>query len=146
MCLWIHTFLEFFKSLTTQSRLLTTLRKISFENIGEKEKMPVTTIFSFSHHVFHPKTGKFQVFSFGKGLSSSLHKNFSKPQAAFPHNHSWNNGQLSYKNESSCNDYHQSSERILAKPGIEPATSCSQAQYATDIYGAWYKLWIDCIH
>ena len=27
---------------------------------------------------------------------------------------------------------HQSSERILAEPGIEPATSCSQVHNATD--------------
>ena len=29
-------------------------------------------------------------------------------------------------------DYHQSSERILAKPGIEPAISCSQFLYTTN--------------
>ena len=29
------------------------------------------------------------------------------------------------KFESCCNDYHQSLERILGEPGIEPATSCS---------------------
>ena len=30
------------------------------------------------------------------------------------------------------NIYLQSSERILAEPGIEPTTSCSQVPYATD--------------
>ena len=29
------------------------------------------------------------------------------------------------RNESCRNDYYQSSERILAEPGIEPATVCS---------------------
>ena len=29
-------------------------------------------------------------------------------------------------------DYHQSFERILAEPGIEPATFCSQVWYTTD--------------
>ena len=31
------------------------------------------------------------------------------------------------------NDYHQSSERILAKQGIETETSCSQVRSATDL-------------
>ena len=34
-----------------------------------------------------------------------------------PHNHRRNNGQQWKRNESSLNDYHQSSARILAKPG-----------------------------
>ena len=57
---------------------------------------------------------------------------FSKPISAFLLNHSWNNGQPWERNESCCNDYHQSSERIFAKPRIEPATSCSQVPNATD--------------
>ena len=34
--------------------------------------------------------------------------------------------------ESCCSDYHQSSERILAKLGFEPSSSCSQVLYAID--------------
>ena len=34
--------------------------------------------------------------------------------------------------ESCRNDYHQSAERILAEPGIEPVISCSQVRNATD--------------
>ena len=30
------------------------------------------------------------------------------------------------------NDYHQSSERILAEPEIEPTSSCSQVPYSTE--------------
>ena len=56
----------------------------------------------------------------------------SKPLAAFPHNHCRNNGQQWERNKSCCNDYRQSSERILAEPGIKPATSCSQIRNATD--------------
>ena len=33
---------------------LTTLNQRAFENIGEKEKMLVTSIFSFFHNVFYP--------------------------------------------------------------------------------------------
>ena len=47
----------------------------------------------------------------------------SKPLAAFPCNYYWNDGQLSERNESCCNDYHQSSERILAESGIKPPFS-----------------------
>ena len=42
------------KLFTTQSRLLTTLKKKPIENIvGKKEKMLVTSIFSFCHNVFY---------------------------------------------------------------------------------------------
>ena len=64
-------------------------------------------------------------------LTGTPHSILSKPQAAFPHNHSRDNGQRR-EDESFLNDYHQSSERILAEPGIEPATSCSQVRNATD--------------
>ena len=65
-------------------------------------------------------------------LTSTPHNVPSKPLSAFPHNHSGNNGQRWERNESCRNDYHQSSERILAEPGTEPATSCSQVRNATD--------------
>ena len=65
-------------------------------------------------------------------VTSTPHNILSKPMAAFPHNHCRNNGQRWEKNESCRNDYHQSSERILAEPGIESATSCSQVRKATD--------------
>ena len=47
---------------TTQSRLLTTLWKKPFENMWEKEKMLVTSIFSYCHNVFFPSLNKFQFF------------------------------------------------------------------------------------
>ena len=65
-------------------------------------------------------------------LTSTLHNILSKPLAAFPHNHCQNNAQRWERNESCCNDYHQSSERILAKLGIEPVSSCSQVRNATN--------------
>ena len=43
-----------------------------------------------------------------------------------------NNGQRWERNEFCRNDYHRSSERVLAEPGIEPATSCSKLRNATD--------------
>ena len=36
------------------------------------------------------------------------------------------------RNESCCNNYLQSSERILTEPLFEPATSCSQVSYSTN--------------
>ena len=62
-------------------------------------------------------------------LTSTSHNILSKPMTAFPHNHCWNNWQQWKRNESCCNDYHQSLERILAKPGIEPVTSRSQGTF-----------------
>ena len=50
-------------------------------------------------------------------LNSTLHYILSKPLAAFPHNHRRNNSQRWERNESCRNDYHSSSERILAEPG-----------------------------
>ena len=65
-------------------------------------------------------------------LTSTPHNILSKPLAALSHNHCQNNGQPWERNESCCNDYRQSLERILAKPGIKPATSCSQVRNATN--------------
>ena len=65
-------------------------------------------------------------------LTSTRHNIRSKPLAAFPHDHRRNNAQWREKDKSRRNDYHQSLERIMAVPLIEPATSCSEAQYATD--------------
>ena len=42
---------------------------------------------------------------------------FPKPMATFPHNHCQNIRQRRQRNESCRNDYHQSTDRILAEPG-----------------------------
>ena len=55
-------------------------------------------------------------------LTSTPHNILYKPLAAFPHKHCLNSGQRWKRNESCRNDFHQSSERILAKPGTEPET------------------------
>ena len=47
---------------TTQSWLLTTLKKSLLETLWEKEKILVTSIFSFSHNVFYPSQNKFHCF------------------------------------------------------------------------------------
>ena len=65
-------------------------------------------------------------------LTSTPHNILSKPLAAFPLNHCQNKGQQWERNESCLNDYHLSSERILAEPGIEPATSRSQVRNTTN--------------
>ena len=65
-------------------------------------------------------------------LTSTPHKILSKPLAAFRHNHCRSNGQWWERNEPCSNDYHQSSERILAEPCIKPANSCSQVCNTTD--------------
>ena len=65
-------------------------------------------------------------------LASTPHNILSKPLAAFTNNNCRHNGQRWERSGSCRNDYHQSSEIILAEPGIEPATSCSQVRNATD--------------
>ena len=89
------------------------------------------TPFSKVFHLFHSGQCTFPCFPW-VFLTSTPHNILSKPLAAFPHYHCRNNGQQLERNESCHDDYHQSSERILAKPGIEPATSCSEVQNATD--------------
>ena len=75
-------------------------------------------------------------------LTSIPHNILSKPMTVFPHNHCRNNGRWWERNESCRNDYHQSSERILAEPGIEPATAFSQVQNPTDwAVGLLYSVW-----
>ena len=54
----------------------------------------------------------------------------SKPLAAFPRTLCLKNGLRWGRNESWCNDFHQSPKRILAEH--KPATSCSQVLHATD--------------
>ena len=49
----VFSFDKFKNSVILQSRLLTTLWKKPFENIVGKEKMLITSIFSFSHNVFY---------------------------------------------------------------------------------------------
>ena len=64
-------------------------------------------------------------------LTITPHNILSKPLAAFLQNH-WTTD----SGERGMNDYHQSSERKLVEPGIEPATSCSQVLNASD-WGMW---------
>ena len=85
------------------------------------------TPFSTVFQLYHGGQYTYPCFSW-----SSFHNILSKPLASFPHNHCRNNGQRWKRNDSCRNDYHQSSERILAEPGIEPATSCSQVYNAID--------------
>ena len=47
-------------------------------------------------------------------------------------------------NEACRNDYHQSSERILAEPGIEPATSYSKVRNATNSAKSIWKTQQSC--
>ena len=68
----------------------------------------------------------------GVFLISTPHNVLSNPLAAFPHNHCQNNRQQGERIESCDNDYHQSSERILGEPVIQPATYCSQTRNAND--------------
>ena len=89
--------------------------------------MPISTVFK----LYRGRQCTYPCYP-GTLVTSTLHNILSKPLAGFPHNHSRNNGQWSEKNESCCNDCHKSSERILAEPWIEPATSCSQVHNSTD--------------
>ena len=69
---WVKVILPF----TTQSRLLTTLKEKALETLWEKEKMLVTSIFSFPHSVIYSYLGEkssflvmSKILSFGKGLN-----------------------------------------------------------------------------
>ena len=128
------------------------------KTMSEKEKLLVTSNFSFSDSVFKklvsqwrqkvslcgngftPFSTVFQLYCGSKytypcfpgvRLTSTPHNILSNPLATFPHNYCRNNGQQWERNEPCPNDYHESLERILAKPGTEPGTSCSQVLYAT---------------
>ena len=61
---WVEEFLISLRywTFTTQCWLLTTLGKRPFETLWKKEKMLVTSIFSFSHNVFYPSLNKYQFF------------------------------------------------------------------------------------
>ena len=48
------------KLFTIQSRVLTILKKKTFENVGKRKKMLVTSIFSFFNNVFYPITDRNQ--------------------------------------------------------------------------------------
>ena len=65
-------------------------------------------------------------------FTNTLHNILSKPLAAFLYNHCRNNRQQTWERNELCRNDYQSSERILAEPGTEQATSCSQVCNATD--------------
>ena len=50
-------------------------------------------------------------------LTSTMNNFFSKPLAAFQHNHYHKNGQRWARNESCCNDYHQSQKEYWPSRG-----------------------------
>ena len=87
-----------------------------------KGPTPFSTVVQLYHQCTYPCFP-------GVLLTSTPHNILSKPLAAFPHNHRQNNGLRWVSNESCHNKYHQSSLRMLAEPGIKPATSCSQVRY-----------------
>ena len=62
-------------------------------------------------------------------LTSNPHNVLFKPPATFPPNHCRNNGQQRERNECCRIDYHQSSERILAEPGISDLLFSSPQRY-----------------
>ena len=72
-------------------------------------------------------------------LTSSLHDIPSEPLAAFPHNHCPNNGLSWESNEICSNEYHQSSEKILAEPGDRTQLSKGIRQLA------WYHASRRCV-
>ena len=73
-------------------------------------------------------------------LTSTPHNILFKPLAAFSNNHT----QRWEWNKSCSNDYHQSSERILAEPEIETATSCSKVRNATDWTMGLGRMVLEC--
>ena len=76
--------------------------------------MAFKVVFSRLFHFYHIGQCTYPCFP---GIFTSTPLNIvSKPLAAFLHKCCRNNRQLWQRNESCSNDYHQSSERILAKP------------------------------
>ena len=65
-------------------------------------------------------------------LISSLHNIPPKPLAACQHNIVETMNSSERGMNLGAMTIHQSSEKLLADPGIEPATSCSQILHATD--------------
>ena len=94
-------------------------------------RLLIVTLFSTVFQLYHDSQCTYPCFS-GLLLTSNPYNILSKSLAAFPHNRCQNNGQWLERNEFCRNDYHQSTERILAEPGIRPATSCSQVRSATN--------------
>ena len=104
---------------------------------------PVSTVLQSYHH----SQCTYPCFP-GFLITSTLLNSPSKPLVAFPRNHCQNNRQRCERNESCRNNYHQSSERILTDPGIEPATPLfsSLARYGLShgarvrVFKTWYCL------
>ena len=88
---------------------------------------PFSTVFQLCH-------GGQCTYSYFPGvlLSSTPLNILFKPLATFTNNHCRNNRQRWERNKSCRKDYHQSPERILTEPKIEPATSCSHVSNTTD--------------
>ena len=118
---------EWVKPITHNANFKWSLKKTS-ENIVGKGELIVWCFTSFTT-VFRLYCGSQSTYPCFPGvlLTSTLHNILSKPLAAFPHNHCRNN-ELK-REEWSCPS--SILERILADPGIEPAT-CTQVLYATD--------------
>ena len=76
-------------------------------------------------------------------LTSTPLNSLSKPLAAFSHNHCWNNRQRWERNESCRNDYHKSSERILAKAGDrnQPPSVLKSPTLPTQLWGSARAIW-----
>ena len=120
---------------------MTTFEK-PFENIVGKGKIAGNQHFLlFLQFFLNAVFNRISVISCSQGtypcfpgvlLTSTPHNILSKPLAASQHNHCLNNGQGRERNESCCNDYHQSSERKSAVPAIELATFCYQVCNATN--------------
>ena len=88
-------------------------------------------LFSTVFQLYHSGKCTYSCFP-GVVLNSTPHNIISKPLAAFhvttvETTDSGERGMNLFEN-----DYRQSSKRILAELGIEPATSCSQVRNATD--------------
>ena len=65
-------------------------------------------------------------------LTSTPHNILSKPLAAFPHNHCWNNGQQWERNESCRNGCDKSLERRIGWAGERTSDLLFQVLYGTD--------------
>ena len=84
-------------------------------------------------------------------LISTPHNILPKPLATFPHNHCLNNGQRWETNESRLNDYHQSSEAIMAEKGdrtsdLKPFTLLTEPWGSTFDMSVGFWLQDMCLH
>ena len=114
-----------------KSKTISSSRLVTRSGLSDWLIVLCLVLFSTVFQLHHSGQCTYQCFP-GVILTITVLNILSKLLAAFPDNHCQFNRQRWKRNESCNNDYHQSSERILAELGIELATFCSQVRNTTE--------------